>query len=365
VQTYNDSLKHEYSDNIHNKKIAIFGITPPPLGGVSVHIQRVTEKFKKQGNEVYNFRTEFRGRRFLLSLYLKKVERFLREKQVDIVYYHSSYLPNSIREMLFLLELKKILKYKFVIVEHNCRHMYLRSHQSIEKFNDSIKKIDHIVFIGTSPFDMYAKNGLFHFKDYSVESAFLPPDVSQEKKIVEQYPTALFKFIKSHKPLLIANSSWLSLSHGKDIYGFDKITKMVSKLKNKYPNVGIIFVISTIGDEKYFTKLKRDIRRLRNNDNIYFLLGNNELWPLLKHADIFLRPTLVDGTSISIREALMFGTTVVASNACDRPKKVIEFDLDIEDDFFIKVSKALSQKELADGKNIIERHSDRHSKQIR
>jgi hypothetical protein len=46
----------------------------------------------------------------------------------------------------------------------------------------------------------------------------------------------------------------------------------------------------------------------------------------IKSADIFARPTLTDGDSVSIHEALQLGTTVVASNATPRPAGVLVYE---------------------------------------
>lgn len=63
-------MKHSYTDNLHNKRIAILGPLPPPLGGVSVHVQRVIVKLTHQHNHVIHFDTcvEYRYRLFVLYL---------------------------------------------------------------------------------------------------------------------------------------------------------------------------------------------------------------------------------------------------------------------------------------------------------
>jgi len=75
----------QYYKNITDKNIAIFGITPPPFGGVSIHIQRVAQKFKENKNQVYHFKTEFRGRRYVLPFYLLYAAFFLIKNKIDIV----------------------------------------------------------------------------------------------------------------------------------------------------------------------------------------------------------------------------------------------------------------------------------------
>lgn len=50
-------MQHSYSDAINNKRVALLGPYPPPLGGVSVHIKRVKQKLERQQNSVSLFST--------------------------------------------------------------------------------------------------------------------------------------------------------------------------------------------------------------------------------------------------------------------------------------------------------------------
>jgi len=344
-------LKHTYSDNITGKRIAIFGITPPPLGGVSVHIQRVAAKFKKQNNTVFHFKTEFRGRRFLLLPYLVKAAIFLLIKKVDTIYYHSMSMPNSATEICFLAWAKKWLGYKLILIEHNCRHMYKRKKNCIEKFNIAIKKIDKMIFIGESTYKSYKEKNVYIPKNYIVESAYLHPILSREKEIVKNYPKTLKKFINDQRPLLIANASQLVMYNNQDLYGLDKCITILPKLKKLYPNVGLLFGLSTIGNYDHLKKLQQMILNFGIQQNSYFLLDNHELWPLIKNADLFLRPTQVDGKSVSISEALWLETPVIASNVCSRNSRVTLFDINKNDDFLSKIKNELKKNENLYQKN--------------
>jgi len=337
----------QYYKDIKNKRIAIFGITPPPIGGVSVHIDRITKKFTENtnnNNKVYNFKTEFRGRRYLLAPYLFYAAIFLIYHKIDIVYYHSSYLPNSFTEILFLSRLKKYLKFinfkfKLILVEHNCRHMYKRSKKDLHKINKALKNTDLIVFMWASTYDSYVNNNI-KINKYIIDSAFLPPDMSKKNDILKTYPQTLYKFIDTHKPVLLVNASIISTAE-KDLYGLDKSINAIANLKSKTPNIGLIIALANIGNKEYFDNLKEQIKKLGLQDNIYFLLDQHEMWPLLEKIDLFLRPTLRDGTAISIFEAFIFKKPVVASNVCERPKGSIIFDINSEQDFIEKIKFSL------------------------
>ncbi|EKD23283.1 MAG: Glycosyltransferase [uncultured bacterium] len=332
----------QYYKDIKNKRIAIFGITPPPIGGVSVHIDRIAKKFTENNNKVYHFKTEFRGRRYLLIPYLFYAASFLFYNKIDIVYYHSSYLPNSFTEILFLSRIKnlfKFIKFNFILVEHNCRHMYKRNKEDLCKINKALENTELVVFLWKTTYDSYFNNNI-KFKKYIIDSAFLMPNISNKNEILKTYPQAIYKFINNHRPILLVNASIISTLE-KDLYGLDKSINATYNLKKDYKNIGLIIALANIGDQKYFESLKEQIKKLGLQDNIFFLLDQHEMWPLIEKIDIFLRPTLRDGTAISIFEAFIFKKPVVASNVCTRPEGSIIFDINSQTDFVEKIKEAL------------------------
>ena len=95
---------------------------------------------------------------------------------------------------------------------------------------------------------------------------------------------------------------------------------LIYKLKNDFPNIGLIFALADEKTNSYYIKqMKIRIKDLRIESNFYFLTGQKEIWPLFKHADLMVRPTNTDGDAISIREALYFKVPVVASDVTLRP----------------------------------------------
>jgi len=61
-------------------------------------------------------------------------------------------------------------------------------------------------------------------------------------------------------------------------------------------------------------------------------------------SDVFLRPTLEDGDSISVREALALGVPVVASRAGTRPDGALLFHRGDVEEMCAKVELALTVK---------------------
>jgi glycosyltransferase involved in cell wall biosynthesis len=138
------------------------------------------------------------------------------------------------------------------------------------------------------------------------------------------------------------------LLDGKDLYGFESCIELTHKLKTVHKNVGFIFVLGSIGNESYYKQLQQKIAEYDLSDNCYFLIGQRQLWPLLKQIDLFARPTLSDGASVSIEEALWVGKPVVATNVCSRPARVAVYDVGDSDRFYELVVQGLYKKGYSD-----------------
>ena len=66
-----------------------------------------------------------------------------------------------------------------------------------------------------------------------------------------------------------------------------------------------------------------------------------EVWAA---TDLFLRPTMSDMEGVSIKEALQFGTPVIASDVCTRPNEAVLYEAGNADDLFEKVYPMLIRK---------------------
>lgn len=335
-------LEHLYSDTIHNKKILILGPLPPPLGGVSVHIHRVTQKFIQQNNTVINFDATCYTSRFVRTIQL--IVSFIKHKP-DIVYHHTLY--HSYLEWVLVIIFKLICQYQLVLIDHDCRDLYKRSQFFKKILRHSMFLVNKQVLIGNLTVQCYRDNHIPLIANCSVESPFLPPDVSQEKRILQTYPPELFEFLHNHAPIVCVNAFSLIMLEGKDLYGIDTSIQLIAQLKNQFPASGLVIVLGQRGNLEYYQELQRTIKVLDVYDNIFFLEEQKELWPLFKYSDLFIRPTLSDGFSISIVEALYLGTATLASDVCLRPAKTILFKTDNFNDLLQKTCTILASKNYA------------------
>lgn len=322
----------------------VLGPLPPPLGGVSVHVQRVIARLKEQRNDVAHVDTcaEYRYRFFII--YILRLLLLLCWHRPDQVHLHTLYLSNGLCELQWIMRLKKMLHYDVLLIEHDCRYLYKRSEKWKRRLNELLPHVAQQIFIGNVTAQSYADNNMVSAQKSATESAFLPPDEIEEQAILASYPQELFQFMENHSPLLLANAFQLSLLDGKDLYGFDSCIELLWKVKMIHHNVGFIFVLGSIGNQLYYQQLLQMIAAYDLTDNCYFLIGQRQLWPLHKKIDLFVRPTLSDGASVSIEEALWIGKPVIATNVCQRPAQVAVYDVGDSDKFNELVVGALAEK---------------------
>ncbi len=323
-------MKHSYTNGLCNKRIALLGPMPPPLGGVSVHVERVIAKLKGD-NHVVHFDTCVEYRYRFCVLYLLRLFFFLFKYKPHQLHLHTLYLSNGLCELQWIMRIKRLLRFDVILIEHDCRYMYKQSEAWKQRLNHLMPQIKKQICIGNVTAQSCHDNGIVSAQSSSVESAFLPPDEGNEQALLNTYSKELFSFIDQHYPIVLANAFQLSLLDGNDLYGFDACLHAIRHVKEYYSNIGIIFVLGQIGDEHYYKELLNEIKEHGLEKQCCISIGQRPLWPLLKKIDLFLRPTLSDGASVSVEEALWVGKPVVASNVCYRPPGVVVYDVHDKD----------------------------------
>jgi len=299
------------------RKIYVGGL-PPPYGGVSVYLYRLSKTEKDSS--------------FIDTNRVKKIW-FLKQ----FFFQGNHYIFNSSNQIVYIygLLLKVFTKNKYSLYIHNSRLIEeWRNYNYLAKL--SFRNAER-VFVVNKEVKIFLANRGIDTSRIIFKPAFLPPPLEDEKKILKTYPLALFNFINSHKPLLIANASKIVFYKGVDVYGLDICIELIGKLKKIYIDIGFIFALPDDSVEKdYQKKVKKIVKELNIEDNIFFLVDQKELWPLFKRTNIMLRPTYIDGYGASIEEAIFFGIPAIASDVCNRPKGTILFKNRDIDDLYTK-----------------------------
>ena len=272
---------------------------PPPVGGVSMHIQRLQRIVNAQSN--YECAVFDIGR---LSFYTSSGNKA--SVLTGIIFFlkcHLIHIHISHSSKLFIGRISKWLNKKIVFTLHNNREINTSSTIKLKKLADCVINVstDFVETMSEKVVNIPAYLP-FSEKDYSSDSFFT--ELKSYKNV--------FVAISSHpssKPMLI---------EGKDIYGFDLLLK--GYLLNQLPD-SVLVLIDPSGTMHHV--YESEITYLNSiGRKVIYVNHPVNFQELLKITSIFIRPTRSDGDSISIREALDFGVNVLASDCVVRPEGV-------------------------------------------
>jgi glycogen(starch) synthase len=131
-------------------------------------------------------------------------------------------------------------------------------------------------------------------------------------------PDALAQFVSARRPLLTCVGLY------EPTYGFDKAIELMAVLRRSMPEAGLVLV----GDLKRADPFRDAIRRAQLDGHVMLSgnLSHGQCIRLMRQSSLFLRPTLYDGDSLSVREALALGIPVLATPTDFRPAGVTLFD---------------------------------------
>ena len=303
---------------IKDYSIIHIGPIPPPIGGISNYLYRLS---KLNPDYIFINENELSKWKFL-SLFKQKQKHF---------YYHSP----SLKKRLFMWILCTVTDNRFSLVIHgdSLKDSYLQGNILIRFLTKNMLRKASSIQVVNSGIAEFIRNEIkIELSNITIQHSFLSPPPEDEKKILESYQGEIPKFINNHKPLIIANGASIVFKEGVDLYGLDMCIELVARLKPEYPDIGLLFALADLNDQDYFDLITKRIQSLGISDHIFFMTGQKELWPLFKQADLMVRPTYNDGYGISIAEALYFGCPAVASDVCERPVGTVLFkNRDIKD----------------------------------
>lgn len=163
----------------------------------------------------------------------------------------------------------------------------------------------------------------------------LPAFLSTENPEVSPEP-GLLAWIGRHRPL------FSTVLFFRPEYGFDLLVAGLTRLRRLYPSLGCL----VMGSGEEGAEAEKRVREAGLSESILLLgdVSHDACLALMSVSDVFLRPTLEDGDSISVREALSLGVPVVASRVGTRPAGAILFHPGDVQEMLAKVELALAVK---------------------
>lgn len=289
-------------------KVLICGPYPDPVGGISIHIQRLSSLLKKNGIET-NFCDEsgkrkeniFNIRSLNIAKYLALIYK------TDTIHIHSSIGLFRFTHLFFAFAMRK----KSIITLHSWRNGSISSYIWSLLLNAFSTKV---IFVNKE----ITKHLNINPNKQIIYPAFIPPiDVHKE------LPSELDSFINNAKRLkknILVSNAFRILEHNQqDLYGLDLCIDAFSDTAISKSSVLIFSISDPSANQKKIEFYKKTISDRNLESVIYLQLGAIDFYTLLKVSDISIRATNTDGDALSVRESLFLNRPCIASDCTNRP----------------------------------------------
>ncbi len=300
--SYMNGFKAMYGSDLKLKTVLVVGQKPPPLGGVTVFVQRYSLLMELNGVDVkiVNPRNVFS-----CIFYFFRCD-FVHVHTISFIYLTIFYLLGGISRV--------------VVYDHNhSRHLVGRGGIVRKIFNFFFRNVYEVRVANNSLIKNYPLGVCI-----KVFSPFLPPDQSDFSPIVATYPSSVKSLLLNGENFFFT-AAWRNIvENGEELYGLTAYLKVAELFHNKGYKYKFILSVGFL-DVKKDANLVEFANRL---PNVILMVGQYESWPLMMKAHAFIRNTSTDGDSVSVKEAIYFGTPVFASNSVKRPKGVNVFQKD-------------------------------------
>jgi glycosyltransferase involved in cell wall biosynthesis len=295
----------------------IVGTIPPPFGGVTVYVDRCIREWRKNESlDVIHVPPRSIGRLLWLCLCKRTAE------------FH----VNTLHPLVLFLLLVTGSCPQTVLYDHN-HSWHLQPGSLIARFVFAVaRRTQRIEVANRKLTTIYRDIGIPEDR-IAVFLPFIPPDAAEEHALFATLPERVRRLACDPAIRLVINSAWklVQTSAGTDLYGFDTTTAVARRIAPERPDLHFLFFLGLAPEDAHARRIVDDISGL---PNATLIVGNHILWPVLRHAAAFLRTTATDGDSVAVREALYFGTPVIASNAAERPDGVILYAYGDDDDLY-------------------------------
>ncbi len=322
-------------------RVVFIGPKPPPVGGVSVYVDRLSSLLSDLGFDLHIVDTSPNGGIKSLPKYLLANRSLFRN---SVVHFHT--WGNDWKNILAVSAIVAPQANRLVGTMHMA---WDQAHlNSYGRFYFApvwrMALLRYSAWIAANPYlaGELAGMGVPRNRIHHV-SPFLPMRTKQP------LPKELAEFMSAHSPVMAASAAVVMLRDGIDVYGLDLMIEAVGRLRDEFPKIGLVVMMPGEGDGLYVERMEQRARSNGVDEHILFYKHPGvDVFSVWERADLFLRPTYMDGSdAISLREALFVGTPAVASDANLRPESVVVFKNRDMDGFELAIREALRRGRLA------------------
>lgn len=307
--------------------ILIVGAFPPPVGGNSVHIQRLHSMLVQDGHKCKVI--DLYGRRDDSApssddvirvgggniIRLIKTFYFLASLRYDIVHFHVSSMKRYLYVGLLYFIFIRSCTVKVLTIHSGSFPHFLNTLGFFKRkiLKCIVDRFDCVIAVSSEIRQSLLRIGAKGESLYVIP-AFLYPISAPVKDIDDVVSTSL----SENRKIVVTSGS------ATKIYQYEVIIDAIAKSINN--SVFLVICIYNEFDYDYFINIEE---RLRSSIEKYIIFKNideRNFAYILERSNIYVRATTHDGDCVAIREANYFGNHVVASDCIERPDFCVCFE---------------------------------------
>jgi glycosyltransferase involved in cell wall biosynthesis len=327
-----------------NKEIRVLNVLlDDRIGGAHVRIFRIARQLKERGIEYYQAVPNGNGEapdyvgKAGVTVYrsLLGTPHFIRSFKTFFL--NIVYLINFIPSIYYLI---RIIKLNNIDIVH--LHGLLNFQGALAALFTKRLVVWHFhealypKFLLTllRPFTRFVGDSFVHIsentKNYYKTGSSVKETIIYEPVDIETFKSALIEEAEKdalRKELNISNDDIILGSVGNITWvkGYEDLIVSMGTLKKKYKNLKLLIIGKILSTQAgYYRRLKKLVYSLGLEKDVYFLGMREDIPQLLSLMDVFVTPSVTEGTPISIMEAMSMELPVVASRVGGIPELVSE-----------------------------------------
>jgi glycogen synthase len=288
------------------------GPYPPPHGGVQTNLVAIRRFLLSRGIPcaVINL-TRYRREDGDEIYYPKnplEVLKLLARLKYDIIHLHFG--GNlSPRLMMLALACCLIPRSKTVLTFHSGGYPLSKDGKSADPLTFRgfvLRRFDRVIGVNQELEKLFQRFGVVegHIR-------LIYPHAISLDSIETSLPDHLARFFLTHNPTMV------TVSGLEPEYDLSLQIDVLGQIRKRFPNAGLVI----IGSGSLEAEVREQIRSKPYAEDILLCgdVPHSITLRAIAESDLFLRTTLYDGDSISVREALLIGTPVIATDNGMRP----------------------------------------------
>ena len=288
--------------------------------GIPCAVINLTRYRREDGDEIYYPKTPL------------EVLRLLTHLQYDIIHLH---FGGSLSPRLLILALACCLmpRSKTVLTFHSGGYPLSKAGKSANPITFRgfvLRRFDRLISVNHELEKLFRRFGVSERR-----IRLIYPHAISLDSVESSLPDGLARFFQAHHPRL------LTVSGLEPEYDLSLQIDVLGEVRRRFPNAGLVI----IGSGSLEREVKARIQSKSYAEHILLCgdVPHSITLRAIDESDLFLRTTLYDGDSISVREALLVGTPVIVTDNGMRPRGTYLIPCSDQEALLQTIEKVLTQ----------------------